>query len=354
MANERTEEATPKRRHEIRSKGQISKSQDLNSAIMLALGLYLLYLFGPMIMDKFKYVGIDVFTRLDPSRINPDNIMSFFIPYISITASILLPFFLILMIVGVLIQYAQVGPLFSLKAIAPKLDKLSPMSMVNNLIGLFKPKSLVEIIKSLIKMLIVGGICYSMIQSKKIEILAMQGASLETALGVTAGILFQMMTQIFIALIVLGILDKKYQDYEFSKSIKMTKEEIKDERKNSEGDPQIKSKIKSIQMKFAMQRMMTEVPKADVIVTNPTHYAVALRYNTAIAPAPQVIAKGVDYVAFKIREIAESNNVPIVENVPLARTLYKVVPLEGLIPADLYVTVAEVLAYVYRTNKRKR
>ena len=136
--------------------------------------------------------------------------------------------------------------------------------------------------------------------------------------------------------------------------LKMTKQEVKDERKNADGDPKIKAHIKKTQMRFAMQRMMSAVPKADVVVANPTHYAIALSYDISKAPAPQVVAKGVDYVAFKIREIAEANGVPVVENPPLARTLYKIVPLDGMVPAELYVAVAEVLAFVYKTNKGKR
>ena len=133
-----------------------------------------------------------------------------------------------------------------------------------------------------------------------------------------------------------------------------TKQDVKDERKNAQGDPKIKAHIRKVQMKFATQRMMSAVPTADVVVANPTHYSIAIRYDTGKAPAPQVVAKGTDYVAFKIREIAEANNIPIVENPPLARTLYKIVPLDGMIPAELYVAVAEVLAFVYKTNKGKR
>ena len=167
-----------------------------------------------------------------------------------------------------------------------------------------------------------------------------------------SGIVFEMGLQICIVLIILGIFDKKYQEIEFEKSIKMTKEEVKDEHKNAEGDPKVKAKIKSVQMQFAMQRMMGAIPTADVIITNPTHYAIALRYDSKIAPAPQVVAKGVDFVAFKIKEVAKNNNIPIVENKPLARTLYKIVPLDGLIPAELYVAVAEILAYVFKLNNK--
>ena len=153
-------------------------------------------------------------------------------------------------------------------------------------------------------------------------------------------------------MLILGYLDRKYQVYEYEKSIKMTKQEVKDEYKDTEGDPKIKARIKSIQMQMARQRMMSAVPQADVVVTNPTHYAVAIQYDKSKAPAPMVIAKGVDYLAFQIRDIAKNHNVPIVENRPVARALYNTVPVDGVIPSDLYVAVAEILAYVYN-NKRE-
>ena len=160
-----------------------------------------------------------------------------------------------------------------------------------------------------------------------------------------------MIINMCLAMLILGYLDKKYQTYEYEKSIKMTKQEVKDEYKDTEGDPKIKARIKSIQMQMARQRMMSAVPQADVVVTNPTHYAVAIQYDKSKAPAPMVVAKGVDYLAFQIRDIAKSHNVPIVENRPVARALYNTVPVDGIIPSDLYVAVAEILAYVYNSKK---
>ncbi|MDD3013022.1 MAG: flagellar type III secretion system protein FlhB, partial [Candidatus Gastranaerophilales bacterium] len=245
--------------------------------------------------------------------------------------------------------------LFTLQPLKPKFDKLNPANMIKNLKKFFllDIKTLVELLKSLLKMAVVAIVAYLVIIDRKDELLNLLGAEIPQSLAVISNIMFQMLSQICIILILIGIADKKYQSYEHNKSLKMTKNEVKDERKNSEGDPKIKAKIKSIQFQYAMQRMISTIPKADVIVTNPTHYAIAIRYDTKIAPAPQVIAKGVDYVAFKIKEIAQNNNIPIVENKPLARTLYKVVPLDGLIPAELYVVVAEVLAYVYKTRKAR-
>jgi len=355
MANERTEKPTPKKLSKARDEGKIARSQDLNSAIMLCIGMYLIFIFSSSIMLKLKQLTISTLTNLDPSLVSRENFIGFFAPYISVAFSILLPILLILMIAGIVINYVQIGFLFTLQPLKPDINKLSPSSMLSGLkrIFLFDVKTIVELIKSLIKMIIVAWIAYSVIMGHRNELLNLLGSEVPQALAVIGSIMFEMYTKICIILLFLGVADKKYQSYEFEKSMKMTKEEVKDERKNSEGDPQIKAKIKAIQYQFAVQRMTSAIPKADVVVTNPTHYAVAIKYDTSIAPAPQVIAKGVDYVAFKIKEIAQNNNIPIVENKPLARTLYKVVPLDGLIPAELYVAVAELLAYVYKTGRKR-
>ncbi|OGI22984.1 MAG: flagellar biosynthesis protein FlhB [Candidatus Melainabacteria bacterium RIFOXYA12_FULL_32_12] len=353
MAGERTEKATDKRRGKTRKEGNIPKSQDLNQAVTLAAGTYIIFLFAPSIMTKFIASAINTFSHLDPNLISREGLIGYFTPHIYLLFDILTPIMLLMMICGIAINFAQVGPYFSLEPLKPKFDKLNPAGMVQGFKKFFNLKSIVELVKSFIKMIIVAGIAYSVINSYQQEMLALLGADVQLSLSLIGTVIFDMITQITIVLIFLGILDKKYQAYEFEKSIKMTKEEIKDERKDADGNPEVKAKIRSIQMQFAMQRMMSAVPTADVVVTNPTHYAVVLRYDTQIAPTPQVVAKGVDFVAFKIKEIAKHNNIPIIENKPLARTLYKIVPLDGLIPAELYVAVAEVLAFVYKTNKNK-
>ena len=209
-----------------------------------------------------------------------------------------------------------------------------------------------EFIKSVLKLLIVFFCGFSVVNGRKSELFALMGQDINTSFTVLGSILTQMIFNICLAMLAIGLIDKKYQDYEYNKSIKMSKQEVKDEFKQTEGDPAIKSKIKGIQMKIARQRMFANIKDANVVVTNPTHYAVALKYDRLHMAAPQVVAKGVDFVAFKIREIANQNSVPIVENPPLARALYKLVPIDGIIPSDMFVAVAEVLAYVYNKNKR--
>lgn len=350
MADEKTEEATPKRREDERKKGNISKSQDMSSALTITAGCGFLFVLAPHILEKLKNLMHYSLTHISPSEIETSDIITILGPYAKITGEIMLPFLLGIAAATILIMRLQVGSLFTLEKIKPKIDKLTPQSIVNGLkkmMNPFEPKNLVELSKSFLKVAIVGYVGFSTVMGRMDELLGLLGMDIPTAFAVLASILTQMILNIIIAMLIIGFLDKKYQDYEYNKSIKMTKQEIKDEWKNMEGDPIIKSKIKSAQMQFMKQKMMSAVPTADVVVANPTHFSVALKYDKDIAPAPIVVAKGVDYMAFKIREIAKANNVPIVENKPLARSLYKLVKVDHVIPAELYVAVAEVLAFVY-------
>ena len=349
-ADEKTEEATPKRREDERKKGNIAKSQDMTSSMTILTGVGLLFALAPRILEKLQNLLYYTLTHLNPDEIETQDIITIFAPHAKIIGEIMLPFLLCLAAVTVLILRMQVGSLFAIEKIKPKGDKLSPSGIVQGLkkmLNPFEPKNLVELAKSLLKMAIVGYVGFSTVMGKKDELLGLLGVDIPTAFVVLSGILMQMAINIIVAMLIIGFLDKKYQEYEYNKSIKMTKQEVKDEWKNMEGDPIIKSKIKSAQMQFMKQKMMSAVPNADVVVANPTHFSVALKYDKDIAPAPIVVAKGVDYMAFKIREIAKANNVPIVENKPLARSLYKLVEVDHVIPADLYVAVAEVLAFVY-------
>ncbi|MDD3436553.1 MAG: flagellar biosynthesis protein FlhB [Candidatus Gastranaerophilales bacterium] len=354
-ADGRTESATPKRRNKEREKGNISKSQDLSSAIMITIGIGILSIFSKHILFLIETMLRNTFTHLNPDNINTDNILLILMPFITVCAKILLPFLILLVIVGIFVVRMQIGHVFSPGKIKLDFGNLSPSKVLQNaknMLNPVAPRNLVEFVKSLAKLLVVFFCGYSAISARKAELYGLLGLSLQSSFAIVGSILTQMMINICLAMLVIGFLDKKYQDYEYEKSIKMTKQEVKDEFKDSEGDPKIKSKIRSVQMKMAKNRMMAKIPKADVVVTNPTHYAVALEYNKLKNPAPRVVAKGVDFVAFTIKEVARNNNVPIVENPPLARALYKLVPIDGIIPSDMFVAVAEVLAYVYNKNKR--
>jgi flagellar biosynthetic protein FlhB len=294
------------------------------------------------------------FTNLDPSTIDTSSIVGILYPYIKYTGTIVIPFFAFLFIFAIIVIRMDVGHVFALEKAKFNLENLSPRKMLENakrIINPFQPRSMVEFAKSILKIVIVAACGYAAVNSRKGDLLGLVGLDIPIALNIIGSILTNMIINMCLAMLILGYLDKKYQTYEYEKSIKMTKQEVKDEHKDTEGDPKIKARIKSIQMQMARQRMMSSVAQADVVVTNPTHYAVAIQYDKTKAPAPIVVAKGVDYLAFQIRDIAKSNNVPIVENRPIARALYNTVPVDGIIPSDLYVAVAEILAYVYNSKR---
>ena len=259
-------------------------------------------------------------------------------------------FFALLAISAVLILRIQTGALFAKEALKPNFKKLSPATALKNLIdkiNIFKPKQMVELIKSLVKTSIVAVVGFNVIMKRKDDLFGLIGADPSTGFAVIGSVIFELLLSLCVLLIIIGIIDRYYQTWEYNKSIKMTKQEVKDEWKNIEGDPKIKGKIRSFQMKIMQQKMMSKVKEADVVVVNPTHFAVALMYNPEKVPAPVVVAKGVDFIAFKIREIAKNNGIPIVENKPLARSLYKLVEVDQIIPQELYTAVAEILHYVY-------
>ena len=350
-AAERTEEATPRKRQKERDKGNVAKSRDMDAALVMVAGVSLLAVFAKYMGEAILDMMRDTFIDFHYSNIDTSNIMGLLMPYFQKLAIIILPFFVLLVICAIIIIRMDVGQVFALEKIKIKFDNISPKRMIQNakrMFNPFEPRSLVEFAKSILKIIVVAACGYSAINSRKADLMGLIGLDPITSLNIILSILINMIINMCLAMLILGYIDKKYQNYEFEKSIKMTKQEIKDEQKDTEGDPKIKAKIKSIQMQMARQRMMSSVPQSDVVVTNPTHYAVALKYDKTIAPAPIVTAKGIDYLAFQIREIAKENNVPIVENRPVARALYNTVPVDGQIPSDLYVAVSEILAYVYR------
>ena len=352
-AAEKTEEATTRRRTKERERGNVAKSKDMDSALVMVAGIALLAVFSKGMVENIQNMMRETFSHLNPANMPVDNIMGYLFPYFHYLAIIVLPFFVLLLIASIFIIRFDVGHVFALEKAKFNLENLSPQRMLQNakrMFNPFEPRSMVEFAKSILKIVVVGACGFSAVNSRRGDLIGLVGLEIPIALNIIMSILINMIINMCLAMLVLGYLDKKYQNYEYEKSIKMTKQEIKDEHKDTEGDPKIKAKIKSIQMQMARQRMMSSVPDADVVVTNPTHYAVAIKYDKSKAPAPIVVAKGVDYLAFQIREIAKENNVPIVENRPVARALYNTVPVDGIIPSDMYVAVAEILAFVYRSK----
>ena len=353
-AAEKTEEATSRRRQKERERGNVAKSKDMESAMVMVGGIALLLVFFKHMYNQIISMMQETFSSLNPDSIDVSSIIGILYPYFRYLGIIVVPFFVLLSILAIIVIRMDVGHVFSLQKAKFNLENLSPRRMLENakrLVNPFQPRSMVEFAKSILKIIIVGACGFSAVNSRKGDLLGLVGLETPIALNIIGSILINMIINMCLAMLVLGYLDKKYQTYEYEKSIKMTKQEVKDEHKDIEGDPKIKAKIKSIQMQMARQRMMAAVPQADVVVTNPTHYAVAIQYDKTKAPAPIVVAKGIDYLAFQIRDIAKQNNVPIVENRPIARALYNSVPVDGIIPSDLYVAVAEILAYVYNSKR---
>ncbi|MFZ5981432.1 MAG: flagellar biosynthesis protein FlhB [Candidatus Zixiibacteriota bacterium] len=342
---ERTEKATPRRRRKAREEGRVARSQELNSAIVVCLGFTTLYLIGPYMVDGLKQVmshtmaNAPLIASSDPTfiKVFSDQMFRFF--------TILLPLFAVMVVIGLGANVAQVGFKISTKAIEPKMDKLN---LASGLKRLFSLRKLVEMSRDTIKLLVVFYVAYRAIQSEFEDFFLLP--DMDTyQLAVTMGKLSLIIAlKIGAAILVIGILDYAYQKYEFEKSIKMSKQEIKDEYKDTDGSPQIKSRIRQLQREMARRRMMQEIPKADVVLTNPTHLAVALKYDPGEMQAPQVVAKGERLLAERIKKIAYEHNIPVIENKPLARALFKMCNVGQFVPGSLYRAVAEVLAYVYR------
>jgi len=254
------------------------------------------------------------------------------------------------LLAGFIANIAQVGFLFSSEAIMPKFSKIDPMKGLQRL---FSTRSLVELVKSVAKILIVGFIAYLTMRSESDKILPLVQYSVPDILAYIGRVSFKILYTTSIVLLALAVFDYVYQKWETDKSLKMTKQEIKEENKQTEGDPLVKGRIRRLQREIARKRMMAQVPKADVVITNPTHFAVAIRYVPEKMKAPVVIAKGADFLAEKIKEIAKTHNVPIVENKAVAQVLYRMVQIDQVVPETLYKAIAEILVYVYSLKQKR-
>ncbi|UII57426.1 flagellar biosynthesis protein FlhB [Cytobacillus spongiae] len=349
FAGEKTEKATPKKRQDSRKKGQVAKSQDVNTAVvLLAIFLFLLFAGGylnDIILNLFRH-SFDEFIHI---QVTEENVYVLFLDILKELVFFLGPIMLVAMIAGVAANYMQFGFLFSTEAIQFKLEKIDPIKGFKRI---FSIRAIVELFKSILKISFVGIVTFTVLWLRIDDILILSQKSVGAAMVTLASLTVQMGLFASAALLFLSVLDYLYQKYDFEKNIRMSKQDIKDEYKNSEGDPLIKSKIKQRQREMAMRRMMQEVPNADVVITNPTHYAIALKYDEKKLDAPFVVAKGVDYVAQKIKYIAKENEVMTVENRPLARALYDQAEIGDAIPEEFFKAVAEILAYVYRTKNK--
>jgi len=348
FAGEKTEKPTAKRQNEARNKGQVGKSQEISAAFVILSGFWALKIFGSTIYDEIVGYMIYIFGHLY-QPIDVESVMRLFLGMIMVLAKTALPVMLVIMVTGLAINFFQVGFLFTTEPLQFKLDNLNP---INGMGRLFSKNALVELVKSVLKIFVVGLFVYRYLMDEILQMPKLISADLQTVMHLIGSVILMLAFKIVAVYIVLAIVDYLYQKWQHLEGLKMSKDDIKDESKQSEGDPQIKSKIRQKQREMAMQRMMQEVPKADVIVTNPTHFAVALKYESGMR-APVVIAKGQDLIAQKIKEIGREARVVIVENRPLARALYATTEIGDVVPPELYKSVAEVLAYVYRLKNKK-
>ena len=346
---EKTEQATSKRRQDAREKGQVAKSRELASVAVLGACLVYFYFGASAIATRLMELMRTSFRKSGQMTISTDTIQPLLIDLLFQTFALLAPFLLVAIIAGLMINILQVGFLFSSEAITPKFSKIDP---IKGLQRLFSLRSLVELVKSLLKMAIIGFVAYLTISDESPKLPPLMDLGVSDILRYMGEVSFKIMCSTCFVLVILAVLDYGYQKWEHEKSLKMSLKEIKEENRQTEGDPLIKGRIKRLQREMAKKRMMVAVPKADVVITNPTHLAVAIRYEPETMNAPVVIAKGADFLAEKIKELARNSGVPVVENKLVAQVLYKMTPVEQAVPENLYKAIAEILAHIYSLKQK--
>ena len=342
---DKTEKATPKKREEARKKGEVAKSRELPSVAVLLAGLITITIFASYMYTHIQIILRGSFSFPILKDLNIANLMVFGQKMITLFIITISPLLAAIFVTAVLSNIMQVGFVLSGELIKPKLSKLDP---IKGLGRLFSKQSFMELFKSLLKLVIVGSVAYITVSAemKHVHLLGdMEFNSIITYILLT---IFKIFIRCTLAMIFLVAIDYAFQKWDFEKRLKMSKKEVKDEFKRTEGDPLIKSRIRSIQMEMARKRMMQEVPQADVVITNPTKLAVALKYDSSIMGAPKLLAKGAGKIAKRIRELAEKHDIPVVENKELAQGLYSSVEIGQEVPPILYQAVAEVLAYIYK------
>ncbi len=347
---EKTEKATDKRRMEAREKGQVAKSQEISSVLVLLASLASFYYGGLIMIDKINDLMRGFFEKLPLGSFSISYTNSILRLVTIIFFQIVGPFFLVLITIAVLSNVMQTGILFNSEWTNPDFSKLNPISGFKNIF--FSTRTIGEVVKGVLKISVISYVVYGVIQKELLRMPAISTMDAENIFLYIGGVSGSIFFRVSLVLIFLAILDFAFQKYQFEESIKMTKQEIKEESKMTEGNPEIKSRIRSAQRQIAKKRMMADVPKADVIITNPTHIAIALGYEAGMS-APRVLAKGERLIAEKIKEIAREHDIPIVEDKPLAQAIYREVEIGDVIPPDFYRAAAEILAYVMKIGKLK-
>ena len=348
---EKTEDPTPKRREEAREEGQVAESKELNTALTLLFSFVILFFVMPNIMREINNFITKVYTQYFSMEFDLLNIHNLSLEIMLFILRLVAPIFTMVIIIGVLSSVLQIGFLFSPKIIQPEFGKLNPLKGLKQM---FSKKTLVELIKSVAKIIVVVSIAFVTIKAVLSEFLLLIYSNIRQVIDLLGSLSFRLGMRVALFFIVLGIADLFYQRWEHEQQLKMSKKEVEEERKQSEGNPEVKSQRKQKQQEMAQQRMMQDVPDADVVITNPTHFAVAIKFDLDSMEAPVVLAKGQDEIAQKIKKVAKENEINVVEEKPLARALYRMVEIGEEIPPELYQAVAEILAYVYQTDEERR
>lgn len=351
FSDEKTEEATPKKRQDVRKKGQVAKSGEIGTALLILSGFYTIKLLLNFFIFRIESILVFILERSASWDGSLSYIYNIFLFVLSESLLTLLPIFGILVLVAIISQAIQVGIMFNPTILMPKFSRINPIEGFKRI---FSKRAIVEFLKSLLKIIIIASLVYRQINQRIPSFISMSFYDIRHSFLIVSDGVFSLTLTVGFTLLILALLDYFYQRWEFRQNIKMSKQEVKEEYKQTEGDPQIRSRIRQKQREMASRRMMVAVPTADVIITNPTHFAIALVYESETMAAPEVVAKGAGTIALRIKEIGNENNIPTVENPHLARALYKSVEIGQQIPAELYPAVAEVLAFVYRLKKRRR
>jgi flagellar biosynthesis protein FlhB len=346
--NEKSEDPTAKRQGEAREKGQVSKSREIDHWAMLLAMTLIIFIFGPSMAASLKQMLIVFLAMPHAIPLEANALQALFMNLAMHTGIVLAPAALMLIVAALGSSMAQHGILIAPDMLMPKLSKLSPLSGLKRL---FNANAVVEFAKGALKIFLIGAFCYWLLRSdfdqleKFIFFEPVQFAEVVTKLAL------KLLAGLVAFITVIAALDFMYQKIRLQRQLRMSREEIREEFKQSEGDPAVKGRLRQLRVERARRRMMQEVPKSDVIVTNPTHYAVALKYDQDTMNAPKLLAKGADLIAQKIRDLAIEHNIPIVENPPLARSLYATVEIDQEVPPEHYKVVAEIIGYVYRLRK---
>lgn len=348
---EKTEAPTQKRREDARKEGQVAFSREVSGVALLGSFLLVFYFLGPMMVDAFSDAYRQAFVNMLEAEVSLPMLIEVSNDYMYDVVLVTVPFFITALVVGIMASIVQVGFNLTGKPLVPKLEKLDP---IKGLGRMFSKQAFSEFLKSMFKLGVIGYIGYYTYSVSMQEIINLIDADSRNLLANAGSIIWEFVFRLFLAFVILAIFDFMFQRWNMEQKLKMTKQEVKEEHKQLEGDPTLKARIRQVQQQLSQARMMQEVPGSDVVVSNPTHFAIALKYDREAMQAPQVVAKGMDYIALRIIEIASENNVMVYHHPGVARALYFQAELGDTIPEEFYKAVAEILAFVYKTKKKKR